>query len=174
MAAHALGIPVTSDFRTNFHVVAVFNPPAGYVALYTNGVLAAINSGVTVPMSAVTNAYSYFAKSLYSGDPYPDVTLDELRIYNGALQPAEVVATELLGPNQLLDESSPVLHGSATGENLTLSWPLASAGFTLQSRTNLLGGDWLPVESVVPQLVGGQWQVSLSISGDTRFFRLQK
>ena len=36
---------------TNLHVTAVFNPPAGSLALYTNGVLAAVNNSVTVPMS---------------------------------------------------------------------------------------------------------------------------
>ena len=54
----------------------------------------------------------------------------------------------------------PILGVSLAGTNLLLSWPLASAGFTVQSRTNLALGGWLHVTSPAPQIVGGEWQVS--------------
>ena len=44
---------------TNLHVTAVFDPPLGYLALYTNGVLAAINNAVTIPITSVNDVYSY-------------------------------------------------------------------------------------------------------------------
>ena len=161
------------SYHTNFHVVAVYNPPAGYLALYTNGVLAAVNNAVTIPFSSVNNVYSYLARSLYSSDPYPDLNLDEFRIYNGALSPNEIAATQLLGANQILSQASPILSVSVTGNSLTLSWPLASAGFTLMSRTNLISGIWAPVASPAPQIAGNQWQVTLPITGNAQFFRLQ-
>ncbi len=162
------------SYHTNFHVVAVYNPPAGYLALYTNGVLAAVNNAVTIPFSSVNNVYSYIARSLYSNDPYPDVNLDEFRIYNGALNADEIAATQALGPNQLLSVANPVVLASMSGGgNLTLSWPLASAGFTLESCTNLVSGVWTAV-SPAPQIVAGQWQATVSPSGNARFFRLQK
>ena len=43
------------SYRTNLHFVAIYDPPAGYLALYTNGVLAAVNTSVTVPMSSVND-----------------------------------------------------------------------------------------------------------------------
>jgi hypothetical protein len=60
--------------------------------------------------------------------------------------------------------------------NLTLSWPLASAGFTLQSRTNLTLGNWMDVPSPVPQIAGSNWQVMLPRPGDNTsvFYRLSK
>ncbi len=81
------------SFRTNLHLTAVFNPSAGYIALYTNGLLAAVNNAVTTTFSSVNDVYSYIGKSIYSADPYPDFTLDEFRIYNGALSPADIAAT---------------------------------------------------------------------------------
>ena len=37
----------------HLHLVAVYDPPAGYLACYTNGVLAALNNSVTVAMSSL-------------------------------------------------------------------------------------------------------------------------
>jgi hypothetical protein len=162
------------SFHTNFHVTAVFNPPAGYIALYTNGILAAINNSVTASFSSVSNLYSWIGRSLYNADPYPDFSLDEFRIYSGALQTSEIAAAQALGPNQLLSNTSPLVGATTSGGNLTLSWPLASAGFTLMSRTNLTAGAWLQVTSPAPQMVGGQWQVVLPAAGDAQYYQLQK
>lgn len=160
------------SFHTNLHVTAVYNPPAGYVALYTNGVLAAMNNSVTVSMSSVASVLNYIGRSLYSADPYPDMSVDEFRIYNGALQSNEIAATQMLGPGQLLSIGSPALSASLSGGNLTLSWPLASASFALMSRTNLTSGAWSAV-SPAPQIIGGRWQVTVPVSGSAQFFRLQ-
>lgn len=162
------------SFQTNFHFTAVFNPPAGYVALYTNGVLAAINNSVTVPLSSVNDVYNLIAKSLYSADPYPTMSLDEFRIYHGALLADEVAATEALGPDALLSTAQPEVDVLASAGNLTLSWPLASAGFVLLSRTNLVSGEWTPVSSPLPQIVGNHWQVDLSSTGTAQYFQLLK
>lgn len=45
---------------TNVHLVAVFHPEAGYCSIYTNGMLAAINSSISITM----------ANAMASGDPY--------------------------------------------------------------------------------------------------------
>ena len=162
------------SYHTNFHVVAVFNPPAGCVALYTNGILAGINNAVTVQLSSVNDICNYIGKSLYSADPYPDFNLDEFRIYNGALHADEIAATQVLGPEQLLSVARPIMSASAAGSDLTLSWPLASAGFTLLSRTNLISGEWTVVTSPTPQISGSQWQVIMLMTGSAQYFRLRK
>jgi len=51
---------------------------------------------------------------------------------------------------------------------------LASAGFMLMTRTNLAAGGWAQVTSPAPQIVGNQWQVTLPVSGNTQFFRLEQ
>ena len=169
------GVTGAGDFsyHTNLHVVAVYNPPGGCLALYTNGVLVAMNSAVTVPLSSVNGVLNYIGRSLYATDPYPDLSLDEFRIYNGVLYADEIAATQVLGSSQLLSVSSPIINGSLVGGSLTLSWPLASAGFTLMSRTNLASGNWATM-SPAPQMTGGEWQVTVPVSRNAQFFRLQK
>jgi hypothetical protein len=162
------------SYHTNLHFVAVYNPPGGSLALYTNGFLAAINNSITLPMSAVNDALNYIGRSLYNADPYPDLILDEFRIYNGALKSDQVAATQVMGPNQVLSLASPTLSASLSSAQLTLSWPLASAGFVLMTRTNLTSGGWVQIASPPPQIVGNQWQITLPVSGNTQFFRLEE
>jgi alpha-L-arabinofuranosidase len=159
------------SFHTNFHVTAVFNPPLGYIALYTNGILAGINGSITTPFSSVNDVYSYIGRSLYAGDPYPDFMLDEFRIYNGALSANEIAATQMLGQDQLFNAGNPTMSATVSSENLSLSWPLASPDFTLLSSTNLASGTWMLV-SPSPQIIGSQWQVTVPVSGNAQFFRL--
>jgi alpha-L-arabinofuranosidase len=159
------------SFHTNLHFVAVYNPPAGVLALYTNGVLVAQNNAITVPLSSVSSLLNYIGRSLYNSDPYPDVVLDEFRLYNWALRPNEIAATQVLGPSELLT-ANVSLQASLSGTNLVLTWPVAAAGFTLESKTSM-SGTWLPVPPL-PQIVGGSWQVTTPLSGEASFFRLRQ
>jgi hypothetical protein len=148
---------------------------SGTGILYLDGVAVGTNSGMTIsPSSFGVTANNYIGKSQYA-DPYLNGQLDEFSIYNAALMPAEVAATYAMGSNQLLSTNSPPVGTVLAGPNLTLSWPLASAGFTVQSRTNLFLGNWVNVTSPAPQILGGQWQVTLPLSGaDPAFYRLVK
>ena len=162
--------------QTNLHVTAVFNPPQGQLALYTNGVLAAQNTSVTIPISSVSNLFSYIGRSLYGGDSYFDFNLDEFRLYNQALSSSEIAGTHALGPNQLLSTNSPMVGVALTGTNLSLSWPLANAGYTVQMRTNLALGQWQNLAAPAPRIVGSQWLVALPLPGGSgrAFYRVSK
>lgn len=92
------------------------------------------------PTSLGADANNYICKSLWL-DPYVDGAIAGFRIYNGGLSAAEIAATAALGVNEQLSTNHPVLSVTATGTNFTLTWPLASAGYTLQSRTNLSFGN---------------------------------
>ncbi len=164
------------SFHTNLHYVAVFNPPAGTLAVFTNGVLVGVNNTITDQMSSVTDTLNYIARSLYTGDLYIDVILDEFRIYNGAMTANEIAAAQILGPNQLFSTNSPSISATATLTNLSLSWPVAYVDYTLQARTSLIVGNWTNVTSPAPQISGGHWQVTLPSSGNaiSTFYRLAK
>lgn len=73
---------------------------------------------------------------------------------------------------------SPAISVALGGTNLIVTWPLAATGFTLQSRTNLVSGDWISAASPAPQVVSNQWQVALPSPGNTNpgavFYRLIK
>lgn len=145
--------------------------------LYVNGVAVGTNSAMTLtPSSLGSTANNYIGRSQYSADPYLNGVLDEFRIYSVALSAPEIAATDALGPNQALSTTSPPISIAPTAANLTLAWPLASAGFTLQSCTNLGSGGWVNVTSPAPQIIGGQWQVMLPASGsaNSTFYRLVK
>jgi len=162
-----------SDFsyHTNLHITAVFNPPLNYLAIYTNGGLAGVNSSVTVPLNLVSNVFSYIGRSLYSGDAYFDVSLDEFRIYNGAMQPADVAAAQVVGPDVLLT-TNVSLSTIITSGNLTMSWPVAGSGFTLESSPTLgAGAIWTPV-TVTPAIIATNNQITLTPTNSSLFFRL--
>ncbi len=141
------------------------------MALYTNGVLQSVNAGVTTPLSAVNDLYSYIGHSLYDGDPFGDMTLNEFRIYNGALSPNDVAATQVLGADAVLT-TNVSLTATSAGANVVLAWPVAAGAFNLQSKGSLTGGTWTNVSAPAAQIVGTQWQVSVPKTGGARFFRL--
>jgi len=157
--------------NTAIHFVAVYDSPAGYIALYTNGVLVSVNGAVTDPLSVVSPVKAYIGRSLYNGDPYASITLDEFRIYNGVLSPRDITATQVLGPDQLL-ASNVSLSAAASGGNLVLSWPVGAGAYTLQSKASLTPGAWTTISTPAAQLVGSQWQVTVPNTGGAKFFRL--
>lgn len=154
------------------HVAVTLNGNTGI--LYLNGIPVGTNSAVTLrPWSLGSTANNYLGKSQYS-DPYLNGILDEFRIYNVALSSAEIAATYTLGPNQLLSTNSPTVAFSMSGQNLTVSWPLVSASFSLQSSTTLTAGHWVTVSSPAPQIAGTNYQIALPATNAIRFFRLSK
>ena len=70
----------------------------------------------------------------------------------------------------------PMMNAQLTGANMTLSWPLANAGFMLQSCADLGSRNWQAVSSPSPHIAGGQWRVSLPPPGnaDLLYYRLSK
>ena len=160
---------------TNLHLTCVFDCLVGTILVYTNGTLAVTFTGITDPLSTVGNQFAYIGRSLYTSDAYLDWSLQELRIYNGALLPSEIAASDALGPNQLLSNARPKMSASrAAGGNLTLSWPLASANFTVLSTSNLLFGPWVPNSSAAQQIINSQWQVTLPMGTGAQYFMLAK
>ncbi|MGC9943853.1 MAG: alpha-L-arabinofuranosidase C-terminal domain-containing protein [Verrucomicrobiota bacterium] len=160
------------DGATNVHVVCVFDPPGGYVSIYANGVLLGFDSNVTITMAGVVGV-----RNIIGADDWPDPgmrgSVQEFRIYNGVLQADEMAATQILGPNQLLSDASPVLSVSASGGSLMLSWPLVSAGFTLMASSSLAPASWTPL-STAPQIINSNlWQVTVPVSTSVQYYRLQ-
>jgi glucuronoarabinoxylan endo-1,4-beta-xylanase len=156
------------------HVAVALGGKTG--VLYLNGVPVGTNGAITLKPSSLGNtANNYIGRSQYP-DPYLNGVLDEFRIYSVALSAAELAATYALGKEQLLSTNSPELEVAAGGAGLILSWPLASAGFTPQYRTNLVFGSWQKVSSPAPSIVGTRWMLTNALSGSSgaMFYRLTK
>ncbi len=112
-----------TNYLGNVHVVIAYHPYAGYVALYTNGVLAAINNNVGNSLAATLGAdpLNYLGLSLYSADPLLNASIDEFRIYNGPLSvPAQIRGQS--SPWGRTNSSAPPprcsLHAILSGGNL--------------------------------------------------------
>lgn len=125
--------------QTNLQIVAVFDPPAGYVSIYTNGVLAGINNAVSTPLSAVQDVYSFIGRSLYSGDSYLPASLAEFRIYNGPLSAQQIALDAAAGPAQIITNT-----GALESLQLTVTNQMA-AGATQQA---LVAGNFANVSNV--------------------------
>lgn len=89
------------DNQTNLYVACVLDPPTGFLGIYTNGILAVSTNTLTSLDSVATNRF-FLGHSLFDTDPGLNGSIDEFRIYNAALTPAQVADNYKNGPNAVL------------------------------------------------------------------------
>ena len=86
----------------NVHVAVVFDPPNKLLSIYTNGVLEAVNTNFTVNISSLNDQFSLIGGSLFAADPFLNASIDEIRIFKGALSPITIKQSQDQGPDTLL------------------------------------------------------------------------
>ncbi|MBI4327119.1 MAG: Ig-like domain-containing protein [Chloroflexi bacterium] len=118
------GVSGNLDNAGKKHIVCVVDTAARYMRFYIDGVLAASQNNLTIPLSAVSGALCYVGRSVYVPDPYLVGSIDEFRIYNHALTSPEIAASFAAGPEIL---------GADPG-------PLQSVALELDTLNPLLGG----------------------------------
>src|SRR5262245_4204716 len=93
--------PFLLPIGTEAHVAISVDYSSNFAALYINGVLASSSSAHIsyrgVDLGSTT--HNYLGRSQYPQDPYFKGSIDELRIYNEALTPLEVLRSFKRGPN---------------------------------------------------------------------------
>lgn len=162
-------IPGTLDNRT-LHVACTVDPSFGYAAIYTNGVLERAQLGTMQPFSAISSAWSFLGRSLFSADAWLNATIDELRIYDGRLNPEEIATNFKFGPDAL---ALPVtLIATNTASETVLSWPSWAVGFASESAVSPTNGAWSPTAPA--QLAEDRWSVTVPQAGDVKLFRLRR
>jgi hypothetical protein len=142
----------------------------GSMDLYTNGVHY-LSTTVSAPANQAGNSGSWIGYSPY-GDPGINGSVDEYRIYQGRLSPEEILASDVMGPNQTLSTANAPLSATVSGGNITLVWPVANAGFAVQTKTSLSNGTAWTTLTNAPTLVGNQWQLTVPNTGTSQFFQL--
>ena len=164
------GLPLNG--QTNIQLVVVFDPTDGYSAIYTNGALAATGPITETITPGIKDVNNWIGEDNW-GDKTMFGQLSEFRIYNGVLAPSEVAQTYAAGPTNVVTfvTSGPTLKASISGTSLILSWPSTSTGFSVQSTSALKSSTWSAV-SGTPTVMGGNYQLSVPISGAAQFFRL--
>ena len=125
--------------QTNLCLTTVFDPPAGYIAIFTNGALAGGVSNVTIPMSGVQDVRNIIGADNWQ-DPGLQGSIDECRIYNFALSAAQIQGDYQFGPNLLspiatvsVSPSNTVYAGTSVAFDLTTT---GAAPFQYQWRAN--------------------------------------
>ena len=189
-----IGLAVTSHNSSSLCAAAFDNVTApGWPALpAAPGSLTATAGDAQVILSwpAASGATSYNLKSAtINGGPYTMLTniiansYTNTGLLNGTNYFYVVSAVNIAGEstnspqaNAMPQAPPPNLIISPSSTNFVFSWPVASAGFTLQSATNLASPDWMAVTSAVPQIVGDQWLVTLPFptNAEPAFYRLTK
>lgn len=116
-------IPGIMDNWTNVHIVAILDFGRDLAAVYTNGRLAGLNTSMTRELSAIINNFSYLGRSLYAADPYLNGSIDEFRIWDGALSAQQIVASYRAGANNTNNAPGPFLSlNIETPSQLTAEW----------------------------------------------------
>lgn len=113
------------------HIACVMDPPNHTLTIYTNGVLEVANTNLTVGIASLNDALSYIGRSLNTADPYLNGSIDELRIYNGAVGGLTLQQSHDLGPNIPPTDGPVAFITQPVDMNLPAGWPssfTASAG----------------------------------------------
>ncbi len=144
-----------------YHVVAAYDSVGNKMNLYLNGALVATNNMAGLDLTMIQATSGLIGASLF-GDPDLSGSIDEIRVWKGALSPAQVAATDFAGPTSVPNFNL-TLSAHLSGNNLILNW---SAG-TLLEATNVTG-PWTPTLGAAPP------SYSVPISGAPRkFYRVQ-
>jgi hypothetical protein len=169
-----------------FHFVLTYDPVVGNALVYVNGSLYGSASGIYVPLSSIGTqtgliGYSVWDQSISDiipnssnvNCPFYNGTIDEVRIYDGALTPNAIAATDLLGANQLLSGTASLNVAYSAGQ-IVFAWPIINGAFVLETSPALgLNAVWTPV-SGTPTVTGSNYQMSVPISSANAFFRLRE
>jgi hypothetical protein len=97
------------------YVATVYDSTNNLMSFYTNGVLtdSAPMGGGNITMLGAT-AQNFFGAAVNFGDPDIDGRINEIRIWNSAMSPAEITAHNALGPD-VVPEPSVSLMGLLAG-----------------------------------------------------------
>jgi hypothetical protein len=172
------------------HYVYTYNPAAGTVALYTNGVISGSATGVTIPLSTLGTNLGTIGRAVWntnfgatipttSGNrPFMNAGVSEVRIYRSILSSNAIAADFQLGPDRLLGTATtnkPTMTVTSSAGTLTLSWPITAGGFLVESSPVLGSGAVWKLVSGTQTVVGLNYQMTIpSTSGATQFFRLRQ
>ncbi len=137
--------------NTPVHIVWTSDGAAQMGRLYANGLLVGTNNNLALtPEDIGTTTNNWLGRSQYA-DPYFAGTIDELRIYNGALDPLTIAINSAAGPD--------VIPNAGALASLTLT--LTNALCAGQAQQAALTGNFANV-AAVPMTTCPQVQYSSS------------
>jgi hypothetical protein len=165
--------PGSTPVGQEFHLAITYSFTGNTTRVYTNGTLVATGFA-SKPLSALTgDVNNWLGKSQFPSDAMFAGSYNEVRLYKGALTPAQVAASYAVGPNALVDNSPPPsLAARKVGDSLVVSWPASSTGYTLEGSNRLDTPTWTAIGTGT--VSGANFEVTVPISDGARFLRLRK
>ena len=176
------------------HYVYVYDPTVSHtIKLYVNGALWGSQSGVSIPLSSLGTAVGTIGLSVQNqsqayilpqnggnknNDCYLNGGVGEVRIYSSVLTSNQIAADYQLGPDNLSQPTTtnkPPVSVSKSGGNLTLSWPVTSGSFYVESSPTLGAGAVWTMVTGKQTVAGLNYQMVLPMaSSGSLFFRLHQ
>ena len=137
------------------HVVCVYDTVRKIQSVYTNGVLMSVFQGALQPLSLVgTNAGAIGRSPWWNwGDPWMSGTVDEIRIWNGALNPLQIAASDVAGPGTVSTN-----YGTVTSIQLQVAFQMAQN--SSQQAVVLASATGIPTSPNI-------WSIANYTAGDT-------
>jgi len=96
---------LTTSLGTEYHYIMTFQDgvgaygsSGGQLTWYRNGVVAA-TLAVPYHLSQISDVNNWLGRSMWTADSLANAAFDEIRIYDNALTPAQVSASDSAGPN---------------------------------------------------------------------------
>lgn len=124
------------------HITSVVDPQTGTISVYRDGVLQIAEYDAVAPVANIATNYAFLGRSLYDSDPYLPATINEFRIYSGALTPAQVALIQQGGPSSTSfnvgDLSSIVVVPTNYPAYASLVPPVILANYANLANFNLL------------------------------------
>jgi Concanavalin A-like lectin/glucanases superfamily len=119
--ANALGSAAILNNGVESHIVWTSDGTSQRGRIYVNGVVvAASDVFATTPASMGSTTNNWLGRSQFSADRYFDGSINEFRVYQGVLNPLQVEANFIAGPDAI--NGAP---GTITGLSLSVATPLA-------------------------------------------------
>ncbi|HEX9046735.1 MAG TPA: LamG-like jellyroll fold domain-containing protein, partial [Verrucomicrobiae bacterium] len=155
------------------HVTLIYDPANGVKTIYINGELSSAYNGSLAALDSYPENVFYLGRSPWDSDPYLNGSINEFRIYSGVLQPADISASETVGANVLLTTNASI-NISQGSSSLTMNWPVAASGFTLQCSSSLgANAVWTTVTNAMT-IMGASNQLTMPLTNTAMYFRLRR
>jgi len=167
------------DNNVTFYAATVIDGSTGtlkyYVYRVSDGAGGLMTGIPAIPLSSYSFNEAYLGRSAFDGDNSTAGSINEFRIWNGALVGADVAASFAAGPDAAPITpiaGRPKLTITLAAPNVIISWPVSATGFHLEVATAVsgpYGTGGLPA----PTVVGDENQVTVPASALVgQYFRL--
>jgi hypothetical protein len=149
------------------YVVLAYDAPSTTATLYLNGVQVGINTGITITPASLGDTFNdWIGRDEYAGDPTFNGSVDELRIYSGALLPSDIVNSYVSGPNTVVIPGSDVPPAVTQAPVSVSLYPGQQAVFTVGAVGGQLSYQWSQGTSLIPGATNPSLTVDVASSDE--------